>query len=97
METIDDKRIDMLLAERARRGVEARMRVDAEARFGSWYRRRQRRYRIARAAIGVTATVVMVVIMVLPQPDGRYLSDLGNRSHALYCLNQMSSIINNPS
>ena len=84
METIDDKRIDMLLAERARRGVEARMRVDAEAR-------------IARAAIGVTATVVMVVIMVLPQPDGRYLSDLGNRSHALYCLNQMSSIINNPS
>ena len=88
METIDDRRIETILAERARRGVEARMKADAEAHFDPWYRRRQRRYRIARTAIGMAATVALVVIMAQPQLDGQYISDPGYRTEALHSLDQ---------
>lgn len=88
METIDDRRIDTLLAERRRRGIEARMMSDAEARFGPWFRRRQRRNLIARAIIGVAATAALVVIVALPQPDGLYISNPGYRTQALYSIDQ---------
>lgn len=88
METPNDKRIELLLAERARQGIEARMRADAHAHFGPWYRRHQRRNLIARSAIGVTMAAAIVAIIALPQPDGHYLSDPGYRAQALYNIDQ---------
>lgn len=88
METQNDRNLEMLLAERARRGIEARMRADAHAHFGPWHHQRQRRNRIACSAIGVTMAAAMVAIVALPQPDGQFLSDPGYRAQALYNIDQ---------
>ena len=81
--TTDDRKIEILLAERMRRGLEARTLAEAEAHFGPWHRRRQWRYRMARAAIGVATVATLAVIMVLPQPDGQYLSNPSLRAEVL--------------
>ena len=82
----------MLIAERTRHSIEARMRADAEARYWPWYHRRQRHNRIARTAIGLVAATAMVVIIVLPQPDGMYLSNPSHRSEALFNIDQIQAL-----
>lgn len=89
METkIDEGEFELLFAERARRGIEARMRAEAHAHFGPWYRRRQRRNHMARSAIGMATAVAMVVIVALPHPDGQFLSAPDYRAQALYNVEQ---------
>lgn len=56
-------------------------------------RRHQRRQRMARAVIGVTTAVALVVIFLQPQPDGQFLSDPSQRSLALGYIDQASLMI----
>ena len=63
--------------------------TDGMAEWVKHRERRQRRWhRVARATIGVTAAVALVVIMAQPQPDGQYLSDPSYRAEALHSLDQ---------
>ena len=36
-----------------------------------------------------TAAAAVLLFLFIPQPDGRYASDLSHRSEALVCINQM--------
>ena len=78
----------MLLAERARRGMEERMRSEAGIRFGPWFRRERRRNRMARAAIGVAMVVALAIIAAMPQPDGHYISDAVSRAETLQSIDK---------
>ena len=56
--------------------------------LAEWCRRRNRRQRTVRMAIGAAAVVAVMVITVLPAPDGRYVSDIRAREETLHTIDQ---------
>lgn len=56
--------------------------------LAEWCHRRERRQKATRTLIGATAVVAVLVIAVIPDPDGRYISDSYARTGTLHIIDQ---------
>lgn len=74
-----DNAVELLMAERIRRGAERRMLGGA----AEDYRRARRRTAVVNTLVAAVAVGAVALLTQLPQPDGLYVSDLGHRSAAL--------------
>ena len=74
-----DNAVELLMAERVRRGAEQRMLGGA----AESHRRARRRTAVVNTLVAATAVGAVVLLTQLPQPDGLYVSDIGHRSVAL--------------
>lgn len=74
-----DNAVELLMAERIRRGAEQRMLGGAV----KGYRRARRRTAVVNTLVAAVAVGAVALLTQLPQPDGLYVSDLGHRSVAL--------------
>lgn len=74
-----DSAVELLMAERIRRGAEQRMLGGA----AESHRRARRRTAVVNTLVAAVAVGAVALLTQLPQPDGLYVSDLGHRSVAL--------------
>lgn len=74
-----DNAVELLMAERIRRGAEQRMLGGA----AEGYRRAPPRTAVVNTLVAAVAVGAVALLTQLPQPDGLYVSDLGHRSVAL--------------
>lgn len=56
-----------------------------------WHLPESRKHWIHRigSTMVATAAAAVLLFLIIPQPDGRYASDLSHRSEALVCINQV--------
>lgn len=60
--------------------------------LAEWCLRRKRRQMAVRTAISVAAVTATVIIALLPDPDGHYISNAQTRTETLHTIEQTTLI-----